>query len=48
MGQPTFRKVDIDKPKEEDYFYANPYECFCDRPSCDDLLVAGNRTEVLQ
>lgn len=48
MGQPTGRSVDVDKPKEEDYFYANPYECFCDRTSCDDLLGAGNRTKVLQ
>lgn len=48
MGQPTRRRVDVDKPKEEDYFYANPYECFCDETSCDDTLIAGNRTKVLQ
>ncbi|CAA7037846.1 unnamed protein product [Microthlaspi erraticum] len=27
MGEPTHRKVISDKPKEEDYFYANPQEC---------------------
>ncbi|KAK1362055.1 O-fucosyltransferase family protein [Heracleum sosnowskyi] len=48
MGQPTRRRVEVDKPKEEDYFYANPYECFCDGTSCDDSFIAGNRTEVLQ
>uniref|UniRef100_M4DLK9 O-fucosyltransferase family protein n=1 Tax=Brassica campestris TaxID=3711 RepID=M4DLK9_BRACM len=26
MGEPTHRKVISDKPKEEDYFYANPQE----------------------
>lgn len=28
MGNPTKRLVIPDKPKEEDYFYANPEECF--------------------
>lgn len=27
MGSPTKRLVILDKPKEEDYFYANPEEC---------------------
>lgn len=27
MSQPTRRKVISGQPKEEDYFYANPYEC---------------------
>lgn len=27
MGNPTKRLVIPDRPKEEDYFYANPYEC---------------------
>ena len=27
MGRPTKRLVILDKPKEEDYFYANPEEC---------------------
>lgn len=27
MGKPTKRTVIPDKPKEEDYFYANPEEC---------------------
>ncbi|KAG5383691.1 hypothetical protein IGI04_035161 [Brassica rapa subsp. trilocularis] len=26
MGEPAHRKVISDKPKEEDYFYANPHE----------------------
>ncbi|CAI9096552.1 OLC1v1032732C1 [Oldenlandia corymbosa var. corymbosa] len=42
MGQPSRRKVLTDKPKEEDYFYANPQECLCDGTSCDDLLGPGN------
>ncbi|KAK1266860.1 hypothetical protein QJS04_geneDACA000543 [Acorus gramineus] len=29
MGQPALRRVIPDKPKEEDYFYANPHECLC-------------------
>lgn len=28
MGNPTKRLVIPDRPKEEDYFYANPWECF--------------------
>lgn len=27
MGEPIHRKVIFDRPKEEDYFYANPQEC---------------------
>ncbi|KAM7491035.1 hypothetical protein LguiA_033956 [Lonicera macranthoides] len=38
MGQPTQRREIPDRPKEEDYFYANPHECFCHKTSCDDLL----------
>ncbi|EPS65549.1 hypothetical protein M569_09227, partial [Genlisea aurea] len=26
-GQPGFRRIVPEKPKEEDYFYANPHEC---------------------
>ena len=33
MGEPAHRKVISDKPKEEDYFYANPQECICKNPS---------------
>ncbi|KAF8100850.1 hypothetical protein N665_0214s0011 [Sinapis alba] len=33
MGEPTHRKVISDKPKEEDYFYANPHECIYESPS---------------
>ncbi|PNY11004.1 DUF246 domain-containing protein at1g04910-like protein [Trifolium pratense] len=40
--QPTRRKVITDRPKEEDYFYANPYECLCEEETnCDDLLGVG-------
>lgn len=46
MGQPTRRKVIADKPKEEDYFYANPQECLCESARCDDLLGPDNSTEV--
>nr|XP_010937209.1 rhamnogalacturonan I rhamnosyltransferase 1 isoform X2 [Elaeis guineensis] len=34
FGQPTCRKVVIDKPKEEDYFYANPQECLVNVTDC--------------
>lgn len=44
MGQPTRRRVILDKPKEEDYFYANPQECLCEGASCGDLLGPGNST----
>ncbi|KAF9622712.1 hypothetical protein IFM89_032892 [Coptis chinensis] len=27
LGMPSPRKVILDKPKEEEYFYANPHEC---------------------
>jgi hypothetical protein len=27
MGLPAKRRVMLDRPKEEDYFYANPHEC---------------------
>ena len=33
MREPTHRKVISDKPKEEDYFYANPHECIGEGPS---------------
>nr|GMD18362.1 ribulose-1,5 bisphosphate carboxylase/oxygenase large subunit N-methyltransferase, chloroplastic [Ipomoea batatas] len=46
MGQPALRKVIVDKPKEEDYFYANPHECVCQSPSCDDLLGPDNSTSI--
>ncbi|XP_061990705.1 rhamnogalacturonan I rhamnosyltransferase 1 [Rosa rugosa] len=42
MGQPTQRTVIPEKPKEEDYFYANPQECLCMGTNCDDLLSRGN------
>ncbi|CAM8879773.1 unnamed protein product [Rhodiola kirilowii] len=33
-GQPALRKDISNKPKEEDYFYANPYECLRDETNC--------------
>ena len=36
MGNPTKRLVIPDRPKEEDYFYANPEECL--QPSDDEPL----------
>lgn len=36
MGNPTRRLVMPDRPKEEDYFYANPQECL--QPSDDEPL----------
>jgi hypothetical protein len=30
MGQRSRRRAIPERPKEEDYFYANPEECFCD------------------
>lgn len=46
MGQPTRRRVIPDKPKEEDYFYANPHECLCEGANCDDLLGPSNSTHL--
>ncbi|KAL6969762.1 Rhamnogalacturonan I rhamnosyltransferase 1 [Sarracenia purpurea var. burkii] len=46
MGRPAPRTVIADKPKEEDYFYANPQECLCERTSCDDLLRSDNSTTI--
>lgn len=42
MGQPTQRRLIRDKPKEEDYFYANPHECLCEKiKECSDPKNAG-------
>ncbi|KAL9225958.1 hypothetical protein vseg_001827 [Gypsophila vaccaria] len=41
-GQPIFRKVILDKPKEEDYFYANPQECLCRHSNCSELQNTSN------
>ncbi|XP_051145597.1 rhamnogalacturonan I rhamnosyltransferase 1-like isoform X2 [Andrographis paniculata] len=46
MGQPTRRKVIPDKPKEEDYFYANPEECLCDDAGCGNSSGPSNSTQV--
>lgn len=47
MGQPIPRRVIPDKPKEEDYFYANPQECLCEETSCDALLGPRNSSTFL-
>lgn len=39
MGQPKHRTIIAEKPKEEDYFYANPVECFCDMANCSNSPV---------
>ncbi|KAF8068532.1 hypothetical protein N665_1146s0025 [Sinapis alba] len=44
-GAPTHRRVIPDKPKEEDYFYANPQECLCESTNCHDLF--GHRNSSL-
>lgn len=44
-GAPTHRRVISDKPKEEDYFYANPQECLCEGTNCHDL--SGHRNSTL-
>lgn len=37
IGAPTRRKVISDRPKEEDYFYANPQECLCNSSSWSSI-----------
>lgn len=34
VGQPACRRVVAHKHKEEDYFYANPYECLVNTSWC--------------
>lgn len=36
MGSPSKRLVIPDRPKEEDYFYANPEECLEEHPEDDN------------
>ncbi|GAB4829108.1 Rhamnogalacturonan I rhamnosyltransferase 1 [Ancistrocladus abbreviatus] len=45
IGQPVLRRVIPDKPKEEDYFYANPQECLCANTDCQDGLVPANLSQ---
>ncbi|XP_073119499.1 rhamnogalacturonan I rhamnosyltransferase 1 [Henckelia pumila] len=45
-GQPIRRRVISDKPKEEDYFYANPQECLCEGTDCGYSSSPGNTTTV--
>ncbi|CAN1796247.1 Rhamnogalacturonan I rhamnosyltransferase 1 [Linum perenne] len=40
MGSPGKRLVIPDKPKEEDYFYANPEECL--QPNSDEQLLSSS------
>lgn len=47
QGQPMQRRAIPDKPKEEDYFYANPHECFCEGMNCDDSLSHSNSSKLL-
>lgn len=44
MGQPCQRRVALDKPKEEDYFYANPVECLCQGTTCIGVIGSSNST----
>ena len=44
MGQPTHRRVIVDKRKEEDYLYANPQERLCEGTNCV-LLGHGNSSK---
>ncbi|EOY01838.1 O-fucosyltransferase family protein isoform 1 [Theobroma cacao] len=46
MGQPFRRRTIPEKPKEEDYFYANPQECLCEGKNCDDLLGPNNSSTL--
>ncbi|KVI05545.1 Calcium-binding EF-hand [Cynara cardunculus var. scolymus] len=41
MGQPNHRIIIAEKPKEEDYFYANPQECFCGVANCSYSPVSS-------
>ncbi|KAI3730745.1 hypothetical protein L1987_61921 [Smallanthus sonchifolius] len=42
MGRPKHRRVITEKPKEEDYFYANPEECFCEMANCSNSPVRNS------
>lgn len=44
VGEPSHRRVMKNKPKEEEYFYANPHECLCGKSTCINLSHAGNIT----
>ncbi|KAK4485540.1 hypothetical protein RD792_008182 [Penstemon davidsonii] len=48
VGLPTQRRIIADKPKEEDYFYANPQECLSCH-DCSDLMSSHvNNTTIIQ
>ncbi|KAF3780200.1 Uncharacterized protein EJ110_NYTH39829 [Nymphaea thermarum] len=42
MGQPVLRRVVPDRPKEEDYFYANPQECLCNTSNCEANNISAS------
>ncbi|GAB2297178.1 Rhamnogalacturonan I rhamnosyltransferase 1 [Dionaea muscipula] len=44
-GQPIPRRVIPDKPKEEEYFYANPEECLCVNTKCYKELYFNNSSQ---
>lgn len=41
MGNPTKRIVIPDRPKEEDFFYANPEECLISSDSSETLKLSS-------
>ena len=47
MGNPTKRLVISDRPKEEDYFYANPEECLQASEVISDMVSSCVRYNSL-
>ncbi|GAB2214451.1 hypothetical protein Droror1_Dr00018798 [Drosera rotundifolia] len=47
-GQPVLRRVIPDKPKEEDYFYANPQECLCVNTNCQGTRFPRNSSQLTE
>ncbi|GMH15291.1 hypothetical protein Nepgr_017132 [Nepenthes gracilis] len=45
IGLPFPRRVIPNKPKEEEYFYANPRECLCGNTNCNDDPVPSNSSQ---
>ncbi|KAF8024539.1 hypothetical protein BT93_F1651 [Corymbia citriodora subsp. variegata] len=43
MAQLSHCRVIVDKPKKEDYFYADPLVRLCEKPNCDDLQGPSKR-----
>lgn len=42
MGNPAKRMVIPDRPKEEDYFYSNPWECLQSSNEDEPLLSSSS------